>query len=310
MRMSNGNWTLIHLEDGGFISVNISSNLLEFIVMMCRIFHYAAILDSSFKWSIVASATETTWQVPRLMSLIHLNTWHVNQFTKVNMNKFEIINIMFTFKFFVPPILNPSPNSLPSDAMTNIIQVDLISFSLSTSPSNGRTVVTSYLSTSVYHTIISSSTADRGGVHQWYFRSPWRIWSPTWGQLHADPHRHPSIAHPLELPPGHPVAWSVPWPWTLHATARSFTQSRPQLSVTSLSNVTFLHLHLLARAYPKPERDAWQWDQFSPSTKKLSAAAVFCVFGWWIFTANFCHEWNQTFRVYHHSECFEICKLW
>lgn len=104
----------------------------EFTVMMCRIFHHVAILDSSFKWSIVASATETTWQVPRLMSLIHLNTWHVNQFTKVNMNKFAIINIMFTFKFFVPPILNPSPNSLPSDAMTNIIQVDLISFSLYT----------------------------------------------------------------------------------------------------------------------------------------------------------------------------------
>ena len=40
----------------------------------------------------VASATKTTWQVPRLMSLVHFHTWHVNQLMKVNMNKFTIIN--------------------------------------------------------------------------------------------------------------------------------------------------------------------------------------------------------------------------
>ena len=66
--------------------------LLRFLLMICRTFHYVAISDSSFKWSNVASATKTTWQVPRLMSLVHFHTWHVNQLMKVNMNKFTIIN--------------------------------------------------------------------------------------------------------------------------------------------------------------------------------------------------------------------------
>ena len=90
-------WDLRKIHPVNIISATYTQFNWWFVIM----FTYDAILDSSFKWSIVASATTQHGKChDRTLHSMYFHTRHVVQPVKVNMNMFTNINIMFTFRNF------------------------------------------------------------------------------------------------------------------------------------------------------------------------------------------------------------------
>ena len=136
------------------------------------------------------------------------------------------------------------------------------------------------------------------------FGPPGWIRNPTRRQLHADPHWYSTVAHPFELSSRYPVARSLASFGTTPSSSWSTAKPRPQLSVTT-PNTTFSNcIDLSLLPTQGQARDAWQWDHFSPLTKRSSAAAcVSCFPVWWVFHVVFSGVKPESW-VYHHSECF------